>query len=83
MPNNEDYLTKQEANNIYVSKDECNEKRMEVLERLMQEENKNKEQDYKITTLEKGLDKINNGISKIAWIGVAIIVETLLGLIIK
>lgn len=79
----QDYLTKDEADNIYVSKDECNQKRMEVLERIINEEKKNNEQDYKITSLEAGLKKINDGISKIAWIGIAIVVETLLGLILK
>ena len=38
MMSGQDYLTKDEADNIYVSKDECNQKRMEVLERIINEE---------------------------------------------
>lgn len=83
MSNEQGFLTKNEADNIYVTKDECNDKRMEVLERIIKEEKKNNEQDYKIVTLEKGLERINNGISKVVWIGIAIVIESLLALIIK
>lgn len=75
--NLKDLITRKEVEAQYVSKEQCSRNRIEILEKITDEETKNKLQDKDIENLNKLVEKFSAGINKLVWTGVGLIATTI------
>lgn len=77
MQQNNDYITRKEAEAQYVSIEQCSRNRIEILDKIADEKTKNELQDKDIESLQKIASEFSNGIKKLMWTGVGLIATTL------
>ena len=77
LQQNNDYITRKEVEAQYVSKEQCSRNRIEILDKIAEEKTKNELQDKDIESLQKITNEFSNGIKKLMWTGVGLIITTL------
>ena len=77
LQQDKDFITKEEAKNQYVSREECVRNKMQILEKITEQEKQNIIQDNEISNLQKAVDKFSNGINKLIWTGAGLIITTI------